>query len=145
MIKPKLERSCPRFRRQCESRRAGPGRGRQCNTQARTPTAIWFRRWPAIRPAGSAPWPTRTRRVVMASLGVMQEQKAGRKRSRAVALAAILLVILALGPFFWRVADDLIGGEHISDIATQFSLWVCILCPALLAAALVAGWSRDKS
>ena len=87
----------------------------------------------------------RTRRVVLASLGVMQDQKAGRKRSRAVALASILLVILALGPFFWRVADDLIGGEHISDIATQFSLWVCILCPALLAAALVAGWSRDKS
>jgi hypothetical protein len=84
----------------------------------------------------------RTRRVVMASLGVMQEQKAGRKHSRAVAVAASLLVVLGLGPFFWRVADDLIGGEHISDIATQFSLWVCILCPALLAAALVAGWSR---
>jgi hypothetical protein len=51
-------------------------------------------------------------------------------------------VVLGLGPFFWRVADDLIGGEHISDMATQFSLWVCILCPAMLAAALVAGWSR---
>ena len=84
----------------------------------------------------------RTRRVVMASLGVMQDQKAGRKHSRSVAVAASLLVVLALGPFFWRVADDLIGGEHIGDIATQFSLWVCILCPALLAAALVAGWSR---
>ena len=86
----------------------------------------------------------KTRRVVMASLGVMQDQKAGRKRSRAVVLASILLVILALGPFFWLVADDLISGEHISDIATQFSLWICILCPALLAAALVAGWSSDK-
>ena len=84
----------------------------------------------------------RTRRVVMASLGVMQEQKAGRKHSRAVAVAASLLVVLGLGPFFWRVADDLIGGEHLSDIGTQFSLWVCILCPAMLAAALVAGWSR---
>ena len=80
----------------------------------------------------------------MASLGVMQDQKAGRKRGLAVALAAILLVILALGPFFWRVADELIGGEHFSDMATQFSLWVCILCPALLAAALVAGWSRKR-
>jgi hypothetical protein len=86
----------------------------------------------------------RTRRVVMASLGVMQDQKAGRKRSRAVVLASILLVILALGPFFWLVSDDLISGEHISDIATQFSLWICILCPALLAAALVAGWSSDR-
>lgn len=84
----------------------------------------------------------KTRRVVMASLGVIQDQKAGRKRSRALASASILLVILALGPFFWHVADDLIGGEFISDLATDASLWVCILCPALLAAALVAGWRR---
>lgn len=86
----------------------------------------------------------KTRRVVMASHGVMQDQKAGRKKDRAVAVVAILLVVLVLGPFFWRVADELIGGEHISDMATQFSLWVCVLCPALLAAALVAGWSRKK-
>lgn len=87
----------------------------------------------------------KTRRVVMTSHGVMQDQRAGRKRSRALATATILLVVLALGPFFWHVADDLIGGEHIADIATQTSLWVCILCPALLAAALVAGWRRNRS
>lgn len=86
----------------------------------------------------------RTRGVVLASLGVMQDQKAWRKRSRAVALASILLVLLALGPFAWRVADDLFGGERIGDLATEFSLWVCILFPALVAAALVAGWSRRK-
>ncbi len=86
----------------------------------------------------------KTRRVVMASLGVIQDQKAVRKRSRAVASVSILLLVLALGPFLWRVADDLNGGEHFSDIATQFSLWVCILCPALIAAALVAGWARKR-
>jgi hypothetical protein len=85
-----------------------------------------------------------TRRVVMASAGVIRDQKAGSKRSRSLALASILLVLLALGPFVWRVADDLIGGEHWSDIATQTSLWVCVACPALLAAALIAGWSRVK-
>lgn len=85
----------------------------------------------------------KTRRVVLTSLGVMNDQKAGRQRGRAVAMAAVLLVILALGPFFWHVAFDLIGGEHMADISTQISLWVCILCPALLAAALVAGW-RNK-
>jgi hypothetical protein len=87
----------------------------------------------------------RTRRVVAASLGVMQEQKAGRRRTRSLALASILLVILAMGPFVWRVTDDVIGGEHWSDMATQTSLWVCILLPAVLAAALVAGWLRRDS
>ena len=86
----------------------------------------------------------RTRRVVLASLGVIQDQKAGRKRSRSLALAFILLVILAMGPFIWRVADDIVGGEHWEDLTTQLGLWVCILFPALLAAALVAGWLRRK-
>ncbi|MGO9326443.1 MAG: hypothetical protein ACLP07_17965 [Terracidiphilus sp.] len=86
----------------------------------------------------------KTRRVVLASLGVIQDQKAGRRRTRSVVLASLLLALLAFGPLAWRVADDLIGGEHISDIATQTSLWACILCPAVLAAFLVAGWSRSK-
>jgi len=86
----------------------------------------------------------KTRRVVMASFGVMQDQKAGRRRTRSVVLASLLLALLAFGPLAWRLADDLIGGEHISDIATQTSLWACILIPALLAAFVVAGWSRAK-
>ena len=84
----------------------------------------------------------KTSRVVLASLGVMQGQRVVRKRSKALALAAILLVVMALGPFVWHVADELIGGEFLSDIPTQSSLLVCILCAALLAAALVAGWRR---
>ncbi|MDR3793540.1 MAG: hypothetical protein P4L03_09190 [Terracidiphilus sp.] len=87
----------------------------------------------------------RTRRVVLASLGVMEEQKASRKRHRAIAVAALLLMILALGPFLWHLTDELFEGEHISDIAAQFALWACILSPAILAAALVAGWLRRRS
>jgi hypothetical protein len=86
----------------------------------------------------------RTRQVVLASLGVMKEQKAGGRRTKAMAVASLLLVVLALGPFVWRVVDDLIGGEHLSDIATQFSLMMCLFCPALLAAFLVAGWMRGR-
>jgi hypothetical protein len=86
-----------------------------------------------------------TRRVVLSSLGVMQDQKAGRKRGRSLALASILLVILAMGPFVWRVADDIVGGEHWEDLATQASLWVCVFFPAVLAAAIVAGWMRSNS
>ncbi len=86
----------------------------------------------------------RTRRVVLASHGVMQNQKAGRKRSRALALASILLMVVALGPFVWRVTDDIISGDHWGDVATQSCLWTSILMPALVAAALVAGWLRQR-
>ncbi len=85
-----------------------------------------------------------TRRVVMASLGVMQDQKAGRRRTRSLALASLVLALLALGPFVWRVAEDILCGERFGDIATQTSLWACILYPAILAAVLVAAWPRNK-
>lgn len=86
----------------------------------------------------------KTRRVVMTSLGVMNEQKAGRKRGRAVALAATIVVLLIVGPLAWWAADNLIADEHLGDLTSQFSLWVCIVCPALLAAALMAGWLRRR-
>ena len=87
----------------------------------------------------------RTRRVVAASLGVLQGQKEGRKRGRALALAAILMVILALGPLVWRLADEVMAGAHLTDEAIQVSLLAFILCPAILAAVLVAGWMRKRS
>jgi len=86
-----------------------------------------------------------TRRVVMASLGVIKEQKAGRKRVRAIAIASILVFLLVFGPLIWWAADNLISGERVGDLACQLSLWACILCPALLAAAVMAGWLRHRS
>jgi hypothetical protein len=86
----------------------------------------------------------RTRRVVMASLGVMQDQQAVRKRTRSVALAALVLLLLVTGPLIWLAVDYFNSGGHLGDLNTEFSLWVCILCPALLAAALVAGWLRKR-
>ena len=87
----------------------------------------------------------RTCRVVNASLGVMQDQQAGRKRIRSVALAAILVVGLVLGPLVGWAVDNLIASEHLGDVTCQFALWVCILCPALVACALLAGWVRHRS
>lgn len=86
----------------------------------------------------------KTRRVVLTSLGVLKDQEKGRRHARSLALAILLLAFLALGPFLWHVAEDLIGGEHLGDVATQFSLMACILCPAVLAAVLVVGWPRGK-
>lgn len=87
----------------------------------------------------------RTRRVVLASLGVMRDRKTVSKRSREVALASLLLVLMAIGPFVWRVVDDLISGEHLCDLPTQFSMLLCVFCPAIVAAALVAGWARHRN
>jgi Na+-driven multidrug efflux pump len=87
----------------------------------------------------------RTRRVVMASLGVIKEQKAGRKRVRAIAIASVLVFLLVFGPLIWWAVDNVIAGEHLGDLASQFSLWACIVCPALLAAAVMAGWLRHRS
>ena len=87
----------------------------------------------------------RTRRVVVASLGVMQEQKADRKRGRCVALAAMVLVVLGLGPLIWWITEDLVSDGLLSDLSGQFTLVVCILCPAIVAAALVAGWAHHRS
>jgi len=94
------------------------------------------------RAARDAAIANRTRRAVLGSIGVLEEQKAGHKRKRAMAIAGLLLAGLGMAPFAWRLADDLFGGAHICDLSTQLSLLICVFCPALVAAVLVAGWMR---
>jgi hypothetical protein len=72
--------------------------------------------------------------VVLASRGVMQDQKAGRKQVRCVALASIFLVFLGLGPLAWWITSNLMAGGHMGELGSEASLIAGILCPSFLTA-----------
>ena len=85
----------------------------------------------------------RTRRVVQSSLGVLQEHAQGKARVRAVAIGVTFVVLLLITPLIWEAIDSVVAGEHLAeDPGGQLSLLALVMCPTILAAALVAGWWR---
>lgn len=84
------------------------------------------------------------RRVVLTSLGVLKEQQAGRNRSRSMALAAVLAVALLISPGIWWLVDMLVDVDRLPRAVGETVIWAFFLLTALLAAALVAGWSRNR-
>jgi len=87
----------------------------------------------------------KTRRVVMASAGVIQEQQAGRKKIRAWAIAATLVVFFIVAPPIWWLAENLIEEQHLTSTFGELAFWGFFSITALLGAALLAGWLRRRS
>ena len=86
----------------------------------------------------------RTKQVIFASQGVLVDRKLCRRRTRALAIFAAAFVVLAITPLAWWTFDTVIAGEHPGEYTSQIALWFATLCPALIAAALVAGWLRSQ-
>jgi len=84
----------------------------------------------------------RTRRVVQSSMGVLRERDQSKARARALALGVTFVVILLITPHIWEATESFTAGEHLGDPGSQLSLWACVLCPVLLASALIVGWWR---
>jgi hypothetical protein len=87
----------------------------------------------------------RTRRVVASSIGVLKERRQDKSRVRAMAIGLAIVSVVLITPLLWEAVDSLIAGEHVGDPGNQLALWACIVCPALIAAAVVAGWWRKQS
>lgn len=86
----------------------------------------------------------RTRRVVRTSLGVLQEQKVHRRRHRSLALASLLIILVFLGPFLWRLTYELLEGDHFLDYTSQITMGAGVIASAIAASMLIAGWLRRR-
>ena len=85
----------------------------------------------------------RTRRAIRVADENRREQSERERRTLGISLFAGGAMFVLLAPVLWDSLDDLIGGEHFSDLPTQVAL-ICTLLMMSVVAALVVLW-RSRS
>lgn len=86
----------------------------------------------------------RTRRVVTGSAGNLRERREVSGRSRNLAIAGAVLVLLLITPLIWSTVDSLMGDQHLTDTTSELSLLGLLVGSTIFGAMLVAGWWRNR-
>lgn len=87
----------------------------------------------------------KTRRVVLASLGILNDLKAGHKRNRAVAVAAILVLFSVMALPLWFLFYSMFADDNTAGVAWEIAVSGFFLCCGLVGSALLVGWLRARA
>jgi hypothetical protein len=87
----------------------------------------------------------RTRCAVRETALAMHEKRLQMRRNMGFALAALICLLILLGPAIWNSIDDLedLFGEDLGSLPSQVALFLLMLASAILAA-LVAFWKEQR-
>ena len=85
----------------------------------------------------------RTRRAIRVADENRREQSERERRTLGISLFAGGALFVLLAPVLWDSMDDLIGGEHFSDLPTQIALISTLLMMSVVAALVVLWRSRS--
>ena len=89
------------------------------------------------------PLVARTRQAIRVADENRREQSERERRTLGISLFAGGALFVLLAPVLWDSMDDLIGGEHFSDLPTQVALISTLLMMSVVAALVVLWRSRS--
>jgi cytochrome bd-type quinol oxidase subunit 2 len=85
----------------------------------------------------------RTRRAIRVANETRRENGKRGRRTFGISLFAFGALFVLLAPVLWVSLDDLIGGEHFTDLPTQVALVSTLLMLSVVAALLIVWRSRS--
>jgi hypothetical protein len=85
----------------------------------------------------------RTRRAIRVANETRREDGKRGRRTFGISLFAFGALFVLLAPVLWASLDDLIGGEHFTDLPTQVALVSTLLMMSIVAALVILWRSRS--